>query len=662
MPPLSPAPLSRNETIKADSHLLRGTIAEGLRWPETGGIAEDDQQLTKFHGIYQQDDRDLRAERAKKKLEKAFIFMVRTRIPGGVLTPAQWMALHDLAVEHGNGTLRLTTRQTVQFHGVIKSNLRATIQGIHAVLLDTIAACGDVNRNVMASVVPQQPAVYAQVLTTARAISTHLLPRSRAWHEIWIDDEKLAGGEEEDEPILGRTYLPRKFKIAIAVPPHNDVDAFAHEIGLIAIVEYGAVVGYNVAVGGGMGMTHGEPETFPRTGDVIGFCSPEQVMDVCEKVVTIQRDWGDRSNRKHARLKYTIETHGLDRFRTELTMRLGYQLAPARDFVFARSGDPLGWVKGDDGRWHFFTFVENGRVHGALLDGLRAVAAQHDGRFILTPNQNLVIADVPADRKSAFDALLRQHGLTEPGILRRNAMACVALPTCGLALAESERYLPDLITALEAEYERCGLRDDEITIRMTGCPNGCARPYLAEIGLVGTGPGLYNLYLGGAFDGTRLSNLYRGQIGHDAIVAALAPLFRAYATDRRWGERFSDFVIRTGVVAPRASWAPESSSCCGGSCAPPGRCHCERGEAISRKCCGSACIFPAGRRHACCCAPCPARIHYSPRPSVRRALIPLAEDQIEPALRIGDWRHSARGSAQRSQKRLCMLIIYMCNK
>ena len=316
-------------------------------------------------------------------------------------------------------------------------------------------------------------------------------------------------------------------------------------------------MGYNVAVGGGMGMTHGEPETFPRTGDVIGFCSPEQVMDVCEKVVTIQRDWGDRSNRKHARLKYTIETHGLDRFRTELTMRLGYQLAPARDFVFARSGDPLGWVKGDDGRWHFFTFVENGRVHGALLDGLRAVAAQHDGRFILTPNQNLVIADVPADRKSAFDALLRQHGLTEPGILRRNAMACVALPTCGLALAESERYLPDLITALEAEYERCGLRDDEITIRMTGCPNGCARPYLAEIGLVGTGPGLYNLYLGGAFDGTRLSNLYRGQIGHDAIVAALAPLFRAYATDRRWGERFSDFVIRTGVVAPRASWAPE---------------------------------------------------------------------------------------------------------
>ena len=543
------AQLSRNETIKGDSRFLRGTIAEGLHDHVTGGIAEDDQQLTKFHGIYQQDDRDLRFERAKKKLEKAFIFMARLRVPGGVLTPAQWVAMQDMAAERGNGTLRLTTRQTIQFHGIIKSNLRPAIQAINAALLDTIAACGDVNRNVIASVVPQHPVVHEQVLATARAISTHLLPQSRAWHEIWLGEEKVAGGEEEDEPILGRTYLPRKFKIAIAVPPQNDVDAFAHDMGLIAIVEGDRVVGYNVAVGGGMGMTHGEPDTFPRTGDVIGYCSADQVVDVCEKVVTIQRDWGNRSDRKHARLKYTLEAHGLERFRDELAARLGYALAPVREYAFSRSGDPLGWVAGDDGRWHFFLFVENGRVHGAMLQGLRDVAALHDGRFILTPNQNLVIADVGADRKAAIDAALRQHGLTEPGVLRRNAMACVALPTCGLALAESERYLPELITALEAEYERCGLRDDEIMIRMTGCPNGCARPYLAEIGLVGTGPGLYNLYLGGAFDGTRLSKLYRRQVGHDAIVAALAPLFAAYATDRRWGERFSDFVIRTEVVA-----------------------------------------------------------------------------------------------------------------
>jgi sulfite reductase (NADPH) hemoprotein beta-component len=543
------AQLSRNETIKGESRFLRGTIAEGLRVQVTGGLSEDDQQLTKFHGIYQQDDRDLRAERAKKKLEKAVIFMARLRVPGGVLTPAQWIAMHDMAAEHGNDTLRLTTRQTIQFHGIIKSNLRPAIQAINAAMLDTIAACGDVNRNVIASVVPQHAAVHAQVLATARAISTHLLPHSRAWHEIWIGDEQVAGGEEEDEPILGRTYLPRKFKIALAVPPQNDVDAFAHEIGLIAILESGRVAGYNVAVGGGMGMTHGEPDTFPRTGDLIGFCTADQVVDVCEKVVTIQRDWGNRSDRKHARLKYTIETHGLEKFRAELATRLGYALAPARDYAFARSGDPLGWMQGDDGRWHFFLFVENGRVRGAMLEGLHAVAGVHDGRFILTPNQNLVIADVAADRKEEIDALLQQHGLTDPGVLRRNAMACVALPTCGLALAESERYLPELITALEAEYERCGLRDDEIMIRMTGCPNGCARPYLAEIGLVGTGPGLYNLYLGGAFDGTRLSKLYRRQIGHDEIVAALAPLFAGYATDRRWGERFSDFVIRTGVVA-----------------------------------------------------------------------------------------------------------------
>jgi sulfite reductase (NADPH) hemoprotein beta-component len=542
-------PLSANETIKSNSNLLRGTIAEGLSVQVTGGIADDDQQLTKFHGIYQQDDRDLRAERAKKKLEKAFSFMARVRIPGGVLTAPQWIALHDLAAEHGNDTLRLTTRQTIQFHGIIKSNLRPAIQAINAALLDTIAACGDVNRNVIASVVPQNAAVYEQVMAMARGISTHLLPHSRAWHEIWIGEEMVAGGEAEEEPILGRTYLPRKFKIAIAVPPQNDVDAFAHDVGLIAIVDDSRVVGYNVVVGGGMGMTHGEPDTFPRTGDVIGFCTPKHVLNVCEKIVTIQRDWGDRSNRKHARLKYTIETHGLKKFRSELRARLGFTLAPARDYAFARSGDPLGWVEGEDGRWHFFAFIENGRVHGELLRGLRAVAETHDGRFILTPNQNVVIADVTADRKAAIDALLRQHGLAEPGVLRRNAMACVALPTCGLALAESERYLPELITALEAEYERCGLRDDEIMIRMTGCPNGCARPYLAEIGLVGTGPGLYNLYLGGAFDGTRLSKLYRKQIGHDEIVATLAPLFSAYATDRRWGERFSDFVIRTGVVA-----------------------------------------------------------------------------------------------------------------
>jgi len=542
--------LSRNEAIKADSDFLRGTIAEGLADRISGAIAEDDTQLTKFHGIYQQDDRDLRPERAKKKMEKAFIFMARLRVPGGVLTPRQWIAMHDMAAERGNGTLRLTTRQTIQFHGIIKSNLKPAIQAINAAMLDTMAACGDVNRNVICTPNPYRSAVHAEALAMARALSEHLRPRSRAWHDIFIDGERVVGGEEEDEPILGRAYLPRKFKIAIAVPPLNDVDAFAHEVGLIAIVEDGTIVGYDVAVGGGMGMTHGEPDTFPRAGDLIGFCRPEQVVTVCERIVTVQRDWGDRADRKHARLKYTIERRGLAAFQAEVERRLGFALEPPRPYAFDRSGDPAGWVQGDDGAWHYCLFVENGRVRGAMLDGLRAIAGEHDGLFLITPNQNLVIANVAPFHRPRIEALLAEHALSLPvSALRRNAMACVALPTCGLALAESERYLPDLITALDVEIEQAGLSDDEITLRMTGCPNGCARPYLAEIGLVGTGPGAYNLYLGGAFDGTRLSKLHRKQIGHDEIVATLRPLFASYARERAPGERFSDYVIRVGIVA-----------------------------------------------------------------------------------------------------------------
>jgi sulfite reductase (NADPH) hemoprotein beta-component len=542
-------PASPNETIKANSRFLRGTIADGLNRVETGSLSDDDQQLTKFHGIYVQDDRDLRAERGRKKLEKAFIFMARLRVPGGVLTPQQWLAAERIARERGNGTLRLTTRQTIQFHGIIKSNLRYAIRGLNDAMLDTIAACGDVNRNVIARVNPWQGRAHAAVAGLAQAIGTHLLPKSRAWHEIWIDGEKLAGGEEEDEPIYGRSYMPRKFKIAIALPPHNDVDVFAHDLGFIAIEEAGRIVGYNVLVGGGMGMTHGEPDTFPRTADVIGFCAPDRAVDVAEKVVTVQRDFGDRSDRKHARLKYTIERMGLDAFRAELERRLGHVLAPARACAFTDNGDRLGWVQGDDGAWHHTLFIENGRVRDPA--GLHAIAELGIGRFIITPNQNLVLADIPADRKAEVAALLQSHGLDAAvGGLRRNALACVALPTCGLALAESERYLPDLITQLEHELERVGLAQDDITIRMTGCPNGCARPYLSEIGLVGRSPGRYNLYLGGAFDGTRMNKLYRRDVDGDAIVAALAPLFRAYAEHRAPEERFSDYAIRAGHIRP----------------------------------------------------------------------------------------------------------------
>jgi sulfite reductase (NADPH) hemoprotein beta-component len=539
-------PLSANEGIKARSDFLRGTLADGLTRIETGAIADDDQQLIKFHGMYLQDDRDLRAERGKQRMEKAFQFMARLRVPAGILTPAQWLAAEKVALERGNGTLRLTTRQTIQFHGIIKSNLRAAIQALNTELLDTIAACGDVNRNVVASVHPWAGARHAAVVETARAIAAHLLPKSRAWHEIWINEERVTAADEEDEPILGKTYLPRKFKIAVALPPYNDVDALAQDLSFIAIVENGAIVGYNVAAGGGMGMTHGEPDTYPRPADVIGFCTPEQVCEVAEKIVTVQRDFGDRSDRKHARLKYTIDRMGLTAFIGCVNARLTTPLAPARHFAFTATGDRLGWS--DDA--HFTIYVEGGRVAGRMLAGLHEIAALHVGRFIITANQNLVLADIPPAARDAVAAIIAEYGLDEKaGGLRRNAIACVALPTCGLALAESERYLPRLITRLEAELDRFGLGEEEITIRMTGCPNGCGRPYMSEIGLVGRSPGVYNLYLGASHASMRMNKLYKRDVGEEAIVAALSPLFGAFARDRQVGETFGDFVVRTGVVA-----------------------------------------------------------------------------------------------------------------
>jgi sulfite reductase (NADPH) hemoprotein beta-component len=551
------AELSRNERIKEASDYLRGTLAEGLRQEITGAISEDDAQLVKFHGMYLQDDRDLRAERTRKKMEKAFAFMIRVRVPGGVLTTAQWLALDRVARDYGNGTLRLTTRQSVQLHGVIKSNLRPTLQAIDAVLLDSIAACGDVNRNVMCNPNPHASRAHAAALDLARAISDHLTPRTPAYREIWLDGERIAGGEHEVvEPIYGKTYLPRKFKIAIAVPPSNDVDVFAHDLGFVAIADAsGDVKGWNVTAGGGMGMTHGEPDTYPRTADVMGFCANPDALAIAEAVVTVQRDWGDRANRKHARLKYTIEDRGLDAFRAEVERRASVKLADAKPFAFTSTGDRYGWTEGVDGRGHLTLFIPVGRAQDARpgaqqLSGLRRIAELHDGDFRLTANQNLIVAGVPPQSRAVIEQIAAENGLLAPRSgLRRNSMACVALPTCGLAVAESERYLPDLLDALDARLAAHGLAKDDIVIRMTGCPNGCARPYLAEIGLVGKGPGRYNLYLGAAFDGSRLSKLYAEDVDHAAIIAALDPLFAAYAHERKLDEHFGDFAIRSGFVA-----------------------------------------------------------------------------------------------------------------
>jgi len=554
-------PPSDVEEIKLRSRYLRGTLAETLKDPITGSIPEDDNRLMKFHGSYLQDDRDLRNEREKQRLEPAYQFMVRVRAAGGVLTPEQWLVMDELAHKYANGTIRLTTRQAIQFHGILKWNLQPSIKEINDALLTTIAACGDVNRNVMCNPNPYLSEVHGEVLEWAQRISDHLTPRTRAYHEIFLDGEKIydsRGEEAEEEPIYGPVYLPRKFKIGIAIPPSNDVDVFSQDIGLIAIVEGGKLQGFNIAVGGGMGMTYGDTQTYPQLARVIGFCKPEQVVDAAEKIVTIQRDFGNRSVRKYARFKYTIDRRGgIEWFLEELHRRLGWKLEEARPFRFEHSGDRYGWIKGSNNRWHLTLFIENGRIRDwddyPLMTGLREIARIHTGDFRLSPNQNLIIGNITSQKKKKIEEIVERYKLAtgeRQSALRRSALACVALPTCGLAMAEAERYMPSLLTRLEAIMEEAGLRDEEIVIRMTGCPNGCARPYLGEIAFTGKAPGRYNLYLGASFTGDRLNQMYRENITEQEILDTLRPIIHQYAKEREEGEHFGDFVVRKGYVKP----------------------------------------------------------------------------------------------------------------
>jgi sulfite reductase (NADPH) hemoprotein beta-component len=543
------------ERIKAASRGLRGTIVESLADAVTGGIREDDQQLIKFHGSYQQHDRDSAEARRLARLEPAFSFMIRTRLPGGVCSPAQWLTLDQLSVKYGNGTLRLTSRQAFQLHGVLKGDLKPAIAAMNAALVDTIAACGDVNRNVLASPGPAASVVHAEAQQWAARLSAHLLPRSRAYHEIWLDGARVAP-EQEEETILGPNYLPRKFKAAIAVPPVNDVDVFAQDLGFIAIEENGALAGFNLTAGGGLGATHGDAKTYPRLADVVGFLPPERLLAVAEAVVATQRDFGDRGERKHARLKYTIADRGVDWFRAELERRLGFALAPPRTFAFATTGDRFGWSEDASGRWALTLRIESGRVADRgderLRSGLARIAQVHRGHFRLTPNQNLVVADVAAEQRWRIDAIVAGYGLDRHRRARAVALeslACVALPTCPLAMAEAERYLPAVTAAIEALMERHGLAGEPLLFRVSGCPNGCSRPYLAEIALVGKAPGRYNLHLGGARDGRRLAPLYRENLDEPAILAALDSLFAVWAAERRRGEGFGDFLHRSGSLS-----------------------------------------------------------------------------------------------------------------
>jgi sulfite reductase (NADPH) hemoprotein beta-component len=541
--------VTHNEVIKEATPTLAGSIASTMV-SGSDQFAADDQQFLKFHGIYQQDDRDLR------KAGKKFIMMIRGRIPGGIMTPAQWLTFDDLAATYGNNTLRITTRQSIQFHGVVMAGLGPLVKKINESLLSTLAACGDVNRNVMASPTPATTRARSEVVADCRKVADALRPQTPAYHAIWIDGVQLnledPASREFVDPLYGKTYLPRKFKTAFVIPPVNDMDVLTNDLGFIAIVENDQLVGYNLAVGGGMGRSHGNAMTFPRLADVIGFLERDRLVDVAKAVLTIHRDFGDRTERKHARLKYVVQERGVDWTRQEVESRAGLTLQPARPFKFSTSGDLYGWHRAIDGTWFLTLFVSTGRVKDVgdvrQKTALRRVAERFgNAEFRLSANQNIIIANVPESDKAALTSLLAEHGVKTDGqatVLHRAAMACPALPTCGLALAESERMLPGLVDRIEKLCAEVGLEGEEIVIRSTGCPNGCARPYMAEIGFVGKAPGRYQLWLGGDVSGTRLNRLYKDVVKDNDLESELRPILARYASERKAGERFGDWCDR----------------------------------------------------------------------------------------------------------------------
>lgn len=551
-PELESLPLSDNERLKRESNFLRGTIAADLKDPITGGFTADNFQLIRFHGMYQQDDRDIRAERGRQKLEPLHNVMLRARLPGGIIKPEQWLVIDRFAAEKTlYGSIRLTTRQTFQFHGVLKPNIKNMHQVLNETGIDSIATAGDVNRNVLCSTNPVESELHQEAYEWARKISEHLLPKTKAYMEIWLDGKKE---KTTEEPILGSTYLPRKFKTTVTVPPNNEVDIHANDLNFIAIAEEGKLVGFNVLVGGGLAMTHGETATYPRKADDFGFIPLEHTLAVAEHVVTVQRDWGNRSDRKNAKTKYTLDRVGSDVFKAEVERRAGVTFQDSRPYEFTSRGDRFGWVEGIDGKQHLTLYILNGRILDypgrPLKTGLRKIAEIHQGDFRITANQNLVIAGVPSEQKDEIERIAREHGLIDDGTSpqKLNSMACVSLPTCPLAMAEAERYLPTLIEKVEGLLEKHGVAQEHLILRVVGCPNGCGRAMLAEAGLVGKGPGKYNLYLGGNRVGTRIPKLYRENIGEEVILNELDSLIARWATERNDDEGFGDFVIRQGVV------------------------------------------------------------------------------------------------------------------
>ncbi|QFU03618.1 Sulfite reductase [NADPH] hemoprotein beta-component [Pseudoalteromonas sp. THAF3] len=547
------AKFADNERLKTQSNFLRGTIETDLKDQITGGFNADNFQLIRFHGMYQQDDRDIRPERAKQKLEPLHNVMLRARMPGGIIKPQQWLAIDKFADEKTMyGSIRLTTRQTFQFHGVLKPNIKDMHQMLNSVGIDSIATAGDVNRNVLCTTNPVESELHQEAYQWAAKISEHLLPKTRAYAEIWLNGEKSESTDEE--PILGSTYLPRKFKTTVTIPPNNEVDVHANDLNFVAIAENGKLIGFNVLVGGGLAMTHGDVNTYPRKADDFGFVPLEHTLAIAEHVVSVQRDWGNRVNRKNAKTKYTLDTFGSDAFKAEVEKRAGVKFEPSRDYEFTHRGDRFGWVEGIDGKHHLTLFIQNGRILDfpgkPLKTGCRKIAEIHQGDFRMTANQNLIIAGVPAQQKAIIEQLAHEHGLIDDADSeqRKASMACVSLPTCPLAMAEAERYLPSLIEKTEALLSKHNVADEHIILRVVGCPNGCGRAMLAEAGLVGKGPGKYNFYLGGNREGTRIPKLYLENVGEETYLEALDELIGRWANEREQDEGFGDFVIRQGIV------------------------------------------------------------------------------------------------------------------
>ncbi|MEP7279385.1 MAG: NADPH-dependent assimilatory sulfite reductase hemoprotein subunit [Bacteroidota bacterium] len=546
--------LSGTEKVKQASDALRGELSSSLKDEITGAIREADQSLVKFHGMYQQDDRDRREERAEKKLDRLYTFMIRLRLPGGLLTARQWLTLYNVAGENTTGVIKITTRQTIQLHGILKAKIKPTIAAFNQVKLDSIAACGDVNRNVICSAHPNQSPIHEEIFAYADRISNRMLPKTKAYYEVWLDQDKITDKKDEEDPLYQDRYLPRKFKVALVIPPNNDVDVFTNDLGLIAIIENNELKGFNVAVGGGMGATHGNPATYPRLGTVLGFVEKgEPTMQLIYEVATVQRDYGNRSDRKLARLKYTIDKYGTDWYREEVERRMGFKMEEARPFHFTERRDYFGWQQNHQGRWYYTAYVESGRItdstQQAIKTALQEVAKTGKTNFRFTTNQNVIISDVAPADKDAIHAILEQFNVitnTENAtLIRKNSLACVALPTCGLAMAEAQRYMPVLTSKIECLLDKYGLANEDIIMRMTGCPNGCARPAAAELSFVGTAAGRYNLQLGGDRVGMRLNKNYRENLDETAILTELDGLFGSFAKERIPGETFGDFTLRT---------------------------------------------------------------------------------------------------------------------